>query len=105
VGRFVAACNPTLINVAKVLARTPLLTIWQRDFCFKERRKDMRFEIQYWDVKGLTTDQINEFDEVIENFFKRGGYTIDYRYFEIATGVRTLLITDMNSRHMSLEYH
>ena len=65
----------------------------------------MRFEIQYWDVKGLTTDQIDEFDQVIEKFFARGGFKVEFRYYEAATGVRTLGITDQNSRHTSLEYH
>ena len=65
----------------------------------------MRVEIQYWDTKTLTTDQINEFDELIEIFFGKYGFSIDFRYFEIATGVRTLGIVDGESRHTSLEYH
>jgi hypothetical protein len=65
----------------------------------------MRVEIQYWDTKTLTTDEINEFDKLIENFFVKYGFWIDFRYFEIATGVRTLGIVDEVSRHTSLEYH
>ena len=38
----------------------------------------MRLEIQYWDAKGLTTDQINEFDEMLENFFGRGGFKVEF---------------------------
>ena len=65
----------------------------------------MRVEIQYWDATSLTTDQINEFDEVIEKFFARGGFKVEFRYYELATGVRTLGIADGRSRHTSLEYH
>ena len=65
----------------------------------------MRVEIQYWDTKTLTIDQINEFDQLIETFFAKYGFSIDFRYFEIATGVRTLGIVDKVSRHTSLEYH
>ena len=65
----------------------------------------MRIEIAYWDAKPLTTDRINAYDEWLEALLKRYGFRIEFRYFDAATGIRTLGIADEHSRHTSLEYH
>ena len=65
----------------------------------------MRIEINYWDTDPNIGEKINEFDELIENFFKEYGFRIEMSYFEIATGVRTLGLVDGKSRYISLEYH
>ena len=65
----------------------------------------MRIEINYWDTETIKTEKINEFDELLESFFKEYGFRIEMSYFEIATGVRTLGLVDGKSRYSSLEYH
>lgn len=65
----------------------------------------MRVKIEYWDSNPLTTDQINAFDEVFEILLKRYGLTAEWRYFDAASGVRTLAMVDGESRFTSLSYH
>ena len=44
----------------------------------------MRIEINYWDTETIKTEKINEFDELLESFFKEYGFRIEMSYFEIA---------------------